>query len=546
MSEKVYRTAIYARLSKEDGDKVESNSIQSQKTMCEEYIKNHKELELVETFVDDGYSGVDFERPDFRRMEEAIREKRIDAIICKDLSRFSRNYHEGGRYLEKIFPAMGIRFIAINDGYDTINGNKSSDYMNLLFKNLINDNYCRDISMKIRTNLDVKRRRGDFVGAFAPYGYLKSQVDKNKLIVDEYAGNIVRQIFTFYKDGMSICQIADNLNDMGVLSPMEYKKSIGINYETPFKTGKPARWTYVTVKRILTNEVYLGILIQGKRGTANYKVHKVQKRDKSEWIRFDDAHESLVTYDDFMSVREMLCRDTRATGKGSEENIFSGFIYCAECKQSMVRKKVKSGENTYYYYVCSGHKRHEGCSDPHSISAKKLENAVTGVLKQQIERILDMSDIMEYIENLPNYDRRIFNFETQAAKLEEEIENLKKLKFKIYEHYAEGEINKDDYTDYRNRIVEELETKKNALGRVQHDMKETDEVGGSGRKWVLIFKEYKNFDRLSRRLLMALVDKIYVFNSNEIEIALKYAEEYRDVQECINKNSDLLPEVKEA
>ena len=196
MSKKVYRTAIYARLSRDDGDKAESNSIVSQRTMCEEYIKKAGNLELVETFVDDGYSGVDFQRPGFMQMEQAIRERRIDAIVCKDLSRFSRNYIEGGRYLERIFPQLGVRFIAINDGYDTLNGNPQSDSFIIPFKNLINDTYCKDISVKIRTNLDVKRRKGEYVGSYAPYGYVKAADDKNQLIVDEYAGGIVRQIFS--------------------------------------------------------------------------------------------------------------------------------------------------------------------------------------------------------------------------------------------------------------------------------------------------------------------------------------------------------------
>ena len=545
MSERVYRTAIYARLSKDDGDKAESNSIVSQKAMCQEYIEKHKELELVEIFADDGYSGVDFNRPDFQRMEDAIREHRIDAIVCKDLSRFSRNYHEGGRYLEKIFPEMGVRFIAINDGYDTINGNKSSDYMNLLFKNLVNDNYSRDISVKVRTNLDVKRRRGDFVGPFTPYGYIKSPSDKNRLIVDEYSGNIVRQIFSFYKDGMSICKIADELNGLGILSPMEYKRSLGINYKTPFRTGETAKWSYKAVKRILTNEVYLGVLIQGRRGTANYKVHTIQEKDESEWIRFEDAHEPLVTYDDFMSVKEMLGRDTRLVGKGSEKNLFSGFIYCADCKQPMVRKKVKSGNKVFYYYVCSGNKRHEGCT-PHSISAKKLTEAATAVLKGQVEYVLDISDALDYIEGLPDNDRAVINYEAQAEKLEEEIEHLKRMKFKIYEDYSGGEISKDDYTDFRNQIVDELDSKKTSLGRVQHEMKEAASVGNAGKTWVTLFKEYKGITELSRRVLMALVDKIFISEGHGIEIVLKYEDECQSVIDYVGKNMDLLQDVKEA
>ncbi|MBR1476938.1 MAG: recombinase family protein, partial [Lachnospiraceae bacterium] len=366
MSERVYQTAIYARLSKDDGDKAESNSIVSQKAMCEEYISRHADLELVDTFVDDGYSGVDFHRPDFKRLEEALREKRIDAIVCKDLSRFSRNYIEGGRYLEKIFPALGIRFIAINDGYDTLTGDPSSDSFIIPFKNLINDTYCKDISVKIRTNLDVKRRKGEYVGAYAPYGYMKDPQDKNKIIVDEYAGDIVRQIFSLYKDGVSICRIADHLNELGVLSPMEYKISEGLHYDTAFRTGSAAKWSYKAVKRILTNEVYIGILAQGKRGTPNYKVHTVQPKEESDWIRVEDAHEALITYEDFMSVRVMLGRDMRSTGVDTEDNLFSGFLYCADCGQPMIRKVVPGGKKRYYYYVCSSNKRHEGCT-AHSV-----------------------------------------------------------------------------------------------------------------------------------------------------------------------------------
>ena len=212
MTKKVYRTAIYARLSRDDGDKAESNSIISQKLFCREYIEQHSELELVDTFADDGQSGVSFDRPDFRRMEQAIREGKIDCIVCRDLSRFSRNYIEAGRYLEKIFPQLGVRFIAVNDSYDTATGNPQSDSFIVPFKNLINDTYCKDISVKIRSSLDVKRRRGEYVGAFTPYGYRKDENNRNQLVVDEYAGEIVRFIFTMYKDGVSIGAIADRLN----------------------------------------------------------------------------------------------------------------------------------------------------------------------------------------------------------------------------------------------------------------------------------------------------------------------------------------------
>ncbi|MBT9649846.1 recombinase TnpX, partial [Oscillibacter sp. MCC667] len=244
MPDKVYRTAIYCRLSREDGDKVESNSIASQRAICEDYIARHDDLELVcEPFVDDGYSGVSFNRPQFKKLEEAIRKGALDCIVVKDLSRFSRNYIDGGRYIEKIFPQLGIRFIAINDAYDSLTGDPQSDSFVIPFKNLINDSYCK--------------------GSFAPYGYMKSPENKNQLIVDEAVSEYVQMIFSMYKDGFSIGRIAKRLNQMGVLSPMEYKHSAGVKFDTVFKTSDTAKWTYKAVQRILTNEVYIGVLAQG-------------------------------------------------------------------------------------------------------------------------------------------------------------------------------------------------------------------------------------------------------------------------------------------
>ena len=215
MPGKVYRTAIYCRLSREDGDKVESNSIASQRAICEDYIARHDDLEIVcEPFVDDGYSGVSFNRPNFKKLEDAIRKGAIDCIVVKDLSRFSRNYIDGGRYLEKIFPQLGIRFIAVNDAYDSLTGDPQSDSFVIPFKNLINDSYCKDISMKIRSSLEVKQKNGEFVGAFAPYGYKKSPDNKNQLIVDEAVSEYVQMIFAMYKDGFSIGRIAARLNQI--------------------------------------------------------------------------------------------------------------------------------------------------------------------------------------------------------------------------------------------------------------------------------------------------------------------------------------------
>lgn len=397
MPGKVYRTAIYCRLSREDGDKVESNSIASQRAICEDYIARHDDLEIVcEPFVDDGYSGVSFNRPNFKKLEDAIRKGAIDCIVVKDLSRFSRNYIDGGRYLEKIFPQLGIRFIAVNDAYDSLTGDPQSDSFVIPFKNLINDSYCKDISMKIRSSLEVKQKNGEFVGAFAPYGYKKSLDNKNQLIVDEAVSEYVQMIFAMYKDGFSIGRIAARLNQMGVLSPMEYKHSAGVKFDTVFKTGDTAKWTYKAVQRILTNEVYIGVLAQGKRGTPNYKVRVVQPKDETEWVKVEGAHEALVSYEDFMAVKTMMKRDMRCSPDQDEAHLFSGFLFCGDCQQSMTRKTVPSKTKKYIYYVCSTNKHNRTCS-PHSISAKEVEEKVFRAIHDQIELVVNEGGAVELV-----------------------------------------------------------------------------------------------------------------------------------------------------
>ena len=286
-----YRCAVYLRLSRSDGDQQESNSIKNQRALLNDYLGKHPELHKVDEYVDDGYSGTNFERPDFKRMIQDIENRKINCIIVKDLSRFGRNYIETGRYLERIFPFMGVRFIAINDHYDSAEENDDKGRILIPFNNLINDTYCRDISMRVRSHLDVKRKEGQFIGSFAGYGYQKDPKDKNHLIIDEYAAGIVQEIFKQKLNGMSSQRIASHLNELGVLPPNEYKRANGFNYTCGFQAGLNQKWTVVSVNRILKNESYTGTLIQGKRRKINYKVKKSHDVGSENWIRVEDAHD---------------------------------------------------------------------------------------------------------------------------------------------------------------------------------------------------------------------------------------------------------------
>ena len=258
-----YRCYCYGRLSKEDGDKPESGSIKNQRDLLHDFLARRPDLELVMEGYDDGYTGTNFSRPYFIQMLKAIEDGTVNCVVVKDLSRFGREYIEAGQYLEKLFPAYGVRFISVSDGYDSLHST-ASDGLMVPFKNLINDAYCRDTSLKIRSHFDVKRKKGQFIGAFAPYGYQKDPQDKNRLIPDEPAAAVVRRIFTWYTaGGMSKAAIAKQLNFLGIPNPSTYKRQQGLRYCNPAVQENSRLWTPGSVGYLLSNPVYNGTMVQG-------------------------------------------------------------------------------------------------------------------------------------------------------------------------------------------------------------------------------------------------------------------------------------------
>lgn len=348
-----YLCASYSRLSQDDGDKEESNSIVNQKALIRDFMSEYPELQLVEEYADDGFSGVNFERPDFKRMMQDVKSQRINCIIVKDLSRFGRNYIETGKYLEQVFPFLGVRFIAINDSIDTSRAQSDAEQFILPFKNLFNDSYCKDISTKVRSQLAIKRKNGDFVGSFASYGYVKDPGNHNQLIIDPEAAEVVRSIFTWKIQGLSAERISDKLNSLGVLCPMEYKRLHGMKVSTNFRTNDKAKWSPVSVLRILKNELYVGVTTQGKTTTPSYKIKRLVEKPESEWDRVEGTHEAIISQDVFDAVQMLLMRDTRISPDEDQVYLFSGFLCCADCKLNMARRTRRYKEKVYSYRIQS-------------------------------------------------------------------------------------------------------------------------------------------------------------------------------------------------
>ena len=330
---------MYLRLSKEDGEKTESNSISNQREIINSYARKNQ-ITMIKEYVDDGYSGANFDRPNFKEMIKAAYDRKFNTIIVKDLSRFGRDYIEAGKYIQRIFPENGIRFISVNDNYDSKSADINDTHLILPIKNFINDSYCRDISNKVKSSQKIKREKGDFISAFAPYGYKKSEENKNKLVIDKEISDIIKNIFDMKLLGYSSKAIADELNHLGVLTPRKYKESQGFKCNG-FQNTKGGTWSAKTVNRIIENEVYIGNTLQGKSVTLSYKNKKQIEKEKEEWIRVENTHESIISKEVFTIANTMLKRDLNNSRGKDKIDIFTGMLFCKECGSSLIRRTVK-------------------------------------------------------------------------------------------------------------------------------------------------------------------------------------------------------------
>ena len=521
---KIWNATLYLRLSRDDGDKEESNSITGQRELLRDYISQRPEFREYAVRVDDGFSGSTFERPSFQKMIEDVKAGRTDCIIVKDLSRFGRNYLDAGEYIEKIFPFLGVRFIAVNDNYDSLGDKKASDDLIIPFKNLINEAYCRDISVKIRSQLEIKRKNGQFLGSFAAFGYLKDEQNKNKLVVDQYAADIVRDIFKWKLEGVSPQDIADALNKLGVLSPMEYKRSLGMKFTTSFKTNAKATWSAGTVIRILKNPIYTGVLVQGKETTPSYKVHKRITKDESEWSVIEDSHEAIISKIDFDSVQKVLKCDTRRSPGGKAVGLFSGMIFCGDCGASMVRKTVPAGEKKYVYYVCSAHKQDKSCS-PHRMRDTTLEEIVLDSLKQHISEVVDMSELLAITDTAPLRTAQAQKVQRQLDKKHEEYEKLQKLLMSLYENLADGIIDREEYTRLKASFTTRADEAEKQMDALREQLEDIHNHG-TENAWMNEFVKRQGLTSLDRAVVVALIDKILIHSNDVVEIIYRWQDEF--------------------
>ena len=507
---RIWNTAAYCRLSREDGDKIESNSIAGQRILLEDTISRDPSLRLAGVYQDDGFTGTNFDRPDFQRMIRDIEAGIINCIIVKDLSRFGRDYITTGHFLERWLPAHGVRFIAVGDNIDSAAG--SYDLL-LPFKNVFNEQYARDISSKVRSAVRSKQERGQFIGAFASYGYRKSPSDHNRLEIDPVAAQVVRRVFTLFEQGIGKVRIAKLLNAEGIPCPSEYKRLCGDQYRNSTRHDQTTYWTYSTIHRMLQNRIYAGDMEQGRSPRSG--MHgRAKKLDKGQWVVVPDTHEAIIPREQFDRVQKLLTQNTWQPDFQQNISPFAGFLKCGDCGRALCKVTRAGG----VYYGCGSYKRYGStvCS-PHSISHRDLEQIVLEDLNRVIASIRDLKALAE--EAAPTPVKR--DLTAERERLRGGLDRLYRLKKSAYEDYREGIISKEDFLRYR----EDYEAQEGQLAAQLEALDQEPEESLLDRPWVASLLRHGRLMELDRTTLAETVKEILVFEDGRIEITYRFADD---------------------
>lgn len=547
-NKKMWSVALYIRLSQEDEDngteKQESNSVTSQKTLLSEFVDTHDDLIVYDTYIDDGFTGTDFNRPSFQKLIEDMRNGNINCVIVKDLSRLGRNYIEVGNYIEQVFPLFNIRFIAINDGVDSFKNPASTNTILVPFKNLINDEYARDTSIKIKSSLEGKKKKGEFIGAFPSYGYIKDPKNKNRLIIDEVAAQVVRKIYDWYvNEGLGKVSICHKLNDMGIINPTGHKKiELGQNYNNYATKDNTYTWTPSTIRNILSNEVYIGHTVQGKRRVKSYKIHKVEVVPKEEWVKVENTHEPIIDKETFEKAQYINKKDIKVSQKTGKLSIWAGILKCKDCGRAMNKKSSTNKRgNTYEYYICSTYrKKSNNLCSKHTVKADKLEKAVLQAINLHIDLLINTEEIIKRINDSCFRNTKNENIENMIIAKQNDISKISNFKRNLYEDWKNEDITRKEYLEYKHKYEDDIDRLKINIERLKNEKKKYESQKVSSNKWIQRFKRQKNITELSRDIVLELIECIYVHENGNITIKFRFEDEFKRCLEYIENNKNVL------
>lgn len=518
----IFEVGVYIRLSREDGDKAESESIVNQRSLISEYVKNRNDLKIYDFYIDDGFTGTDFNRPSFERMMTDIKNGIINCIIVKDLSRIGRNYIDTGQYLERVFPYYNVRFIAINDGID--NYNQRYD-ISVPIRNIVNAQYAEDISKKVISAMRTKQKEGKFIGAFPSYGYKKDAIDRNKLVIDEPAAEVVRRIYGMFRSGIGYQTIAKKLTNEGVLCPTDYKRQQGYNYHNSTKLYSTNYWTYSTVKNILQKRIYCGDMVQHTVNMSRY--HYGEKRcSPNEWIVVENTHPAIIPRTIWLETQEMTKLHYRPTAVNSA-HMFSGILKCKECGRGLLKRTCHGVD----YLSCGTNKRtgSKYCT-PHTVKLTELNTIVLNSINEHIQRLCNLENL---VLHTTSNDKKEKLLKSKMNETRNSIEKIQGDKERLYHDYRDDILNRDEYIRYKKNYETEIDRLTKALELLETKQK-TSLQEDVQSDWFQRLKSYGKIQTLTRGVINEFIEVIYVSDENPdkltIEIKYTFQNKIKDIE----------------
>jgi DNA invertase Pin-like site-specific DNA recombinase len=538
--EMIWNTCIYGRLSEEDERKKESDSIGNQISMLERYIAERPYLKLTSIFKDVNQTGTNFDRPGFNEMMDAIRGGKINCIVVKDLSRFGRNYIETGTYLEKILPFFNVRFISVNDAYDSLNASSQDEGYAVPLKNLIHDVYARDISKKIKSGLAVKRSRGEFTGCVAAYGYQKA--DNSRLVIDEETAPVVRNIFQWAAEGMGDVRIAQRLNELGIPSPSQYRYEKGIIKSERYADMR--YWYKSAIRRILVNPVYLGHMVQGKTKSDLWGKGGCVELPQDQWVEIKNTHEPLVDEEIFLAIRQIKQERESSERKEAEpgrSNILKGLVFCGECKRSMNRRKShKAKDSALYYFSCA---TYENISKNDCVKKRMDEPDLLSVLytaiRKQIDLAVDMDRIVSKLNAKEGFYQHQSEVDAEITETEKKLSRLSMLRSSLYEDYQEKLLDEAEYLFTKAKYEKDVTLLRSRLDELSMQKHRLDTMLTPQNPWLTALKKFKKHKAITGEMISELIERVEIFSDQSVSICFRYRDEFESLLGFIEAESEV-------
>ena len=544
---RIYQAAGYVRLSIEDSGKPGADTIEAQKELVLDYIEAQADMQFCGLYCDNGRTGTNFERPDFERLMDDVRSGKIDCIIVKDLSRFGRNYKETGNYLERIFPFLDVRFIAVNDNFDTLTAERTADGYIVPLKNIINEVYSKDIGRKSRSALMTKQQKGEFIGAWAAYGYQKCASDSHRIEPDPETAPIVREIFALRLTGISYQQIARMLNDRGIPSPGRYLCLKGISKCQSYANS---RWSVAAVKKVLTSEVYLGHMVQGRKRSGFTEGRKPYQAPESEWVIVRNTHEPLIDEETFFAVQRMAAeakstyqgRLGRYDSLGTIPNILRGLIFCADCKRPLVRYKsvTNNGKNLFYVYICPSHTADLASCPKKYLHETKLKEILWDTLRQEIALAGKMEKLARAYSRSAKVISREDTLKREITAAKQAVERANRLYDSLFQSYHDKLMDEREYTELRRQYRADGAAAQERLDALERQQQENQRQTIEN-PWLATCERFRADTELTEDMAHALIDRVEVDADNHISITLRYRDEYRSLLRLLMAEGEAVP-----